>query len=158
MISSSLLWNLTGSVLLAGIAAGAWIEARSSSLIPKSLLIWPALVVGLGIVTLIQGGIYEGVSVTLGLGAILTVSGVQALLVNIRKLSPWPSGLVWLGLAAAGAGFQFYSYYEERMVGLVWIAIGVTKVVRQRSAALEGGTPVWIQLLYFQAVLLAAYR
>ena len=61
-------------------------------------------------------------------------------------------------LVIAGVGFQLYPYFEQRLMGFLWMAVGATKIIRERSAALEGGIPVWIQLLYLGAVLLAAYR
>ena len=158
MISYSMVWNLVNGILLAAVALTATIEARSSSLIPKSLLIWPALLTVFGILTLIQGMILYGFSMIALLGLTLSLSGIQAALVNLRRLKPWPSGAVWLVLIAAGIGFQFYSHPEERMMGFLWVAVGATKVVRERSASIESGLPVWIQLLYLGAILLGAYR
>jgi len=158
MISYSPFWNLAGGFVLLLIALSLTAEAKSSSLVPKSLLAWPALVVLLGVLTLIQGFWLYGFSVTALLGLILILCGVQAGMVNIRTAAPWPSGAVWLALIVAGIGFQFYPWFEQRVMGFLWMAIGLTKVLRERSAALESGTPVWVQLLYLQAVLLAASR
>ena len=158
MISESWGFNLVGGLLLALLATLATCEAKSSSLVPKSLLLWPVFVVLFGIVTLIQGERSYGFSVTVILGAILILCGIQAVLVNMRRLSPWPSGAVWFGLVLAGIGFQLYPFFEQRVMGVLWIAIGVAKVVRERSATLEAGIPLWIQLLYVQAILLASYR
>lgn len=158
MISESWVWNLIGGILLALIAATAQMEAKSSALVSKALLLWPALVVALGIETFIQGWTIYGFSVTVLLGAVLILAGNQAILVNIRKLSPWPSGAVWLLLIPVGLGFQLYPLFEQRLVGFLWVAVGIAKVVRERSASVESGTPSWILLLYVQAILLASYR
>lgn len=158
MISESWTWNLAGGGLLALIAFAATCEAKSSSLVPKSLLLWPALVVLFGILTLVQGWVIYGFSVTVIFGGFLILSGIQALLVNLRRLPPWPSGGIWLTLALAGIGFQIYPYFEQRIMGFLWMAVGIAKVTRERSAALGSGIPIWIQLLYVQAILLASYR
>ncbi len=158
MISGSWIWNLTAGIFLAFIATTVWIESKSSALVSKTLVLWPALTVLLGIETLIQGWINFGFSVTVILGLILILCGIQAALVNIRKWSPWPSGGIWLALVLAGIGFQLYPLFEQHIMGFLWIAIGITKVVRERSASVETGTPVWIFLLFVQAVLLASFR
>ena len=157
MITESWFWNLLGGLLLALIATFALAEAKSSSLVPKSLLLWPALLVLYGIVNLVEAWQFSEIFMAL-LGVFLILSGVQATLVNIRRLTPWPSGAVWLGLILAGAAFQLYPFFEHHLIGFMWIAIGITKVVRERSAALETGAPFWISLLYIQAILLASYR
>lgn len=157
MISESWVWNLSLGILLALAATAALSEAKSSALVPKSLLLWPLLVILFGGLTLFQGGgeefLFRGL-----LGVALVLCGVQALLVNVRKLGAWPSGVIWLGVALAGIAFQAYPLFLERVIGWIWTAIGVTKVIRERSASLEAGTPIWILLLYGQAILLAAYR
>ena len=158
MISYSLGFNLLGGLLLALIATFAWVEAKSSSLVPKSLLLWPLLVILFGFESLIQGWWSYGFSVSVIFGAVLVLCGIQAALVNMRRLSPWPSGAVWLGVVLTGLGFQFYPWFEQRIMGFLWVAIGITKVMRERSASLEAGTPIWISLLYLQAILLASYR
>lgn len=161
MISEAAAWNLLEGILLALIATGAMAEAKSSSLVPKSLLLWPALVMVLGIVILIQGGLpglFNFFYFPAVLGILLILCGIQALLVNMRKLQPWPSGGIWFGLTLVGAGFQFHPLFLHHVIGFLWTAVGVTKVVRERSASLEGGTPLWILLLYAQAVLVASYR
>ena len=158
MIGDSWTWNLIGGALLVLIAVTAHREAKSSALVSKALLLWPALVVGLGIETFVQGWSTLGFSVTVLLGGILILCGIQAVLVNIRKLSPWPSGAIWLLLIPVGTGFQFYPFFEQRIMGWLWTAVGITKVMRERSASLETGTPSWILLLYAQAILLASYR
>jgi uncharacterized membrane protein HdeD (DUF308 family) len=106
MISESAAWNLLEGLLLALIATGAMAEAKSSSLVPKSLLLWPALVVVLGIVTLFQAGHSSLSFLPWVLGIFLILCGIQATFVNLRKLQPWPSGGIWLGLAVAGLGCQ----------------------------------------------------
>lgn len=157
MITLNWIFNLSAGLLLALVATAAMVEARSSSLVPKSLLLWPVLVVLFGALNLVAAGTEEFLFQGL-LGAVLILCGIQAALVNIRKLSPWPSGLIWLGLVLAGAGFQVYPIFLERVMGFVWMAVGATKLYRERSASLEGGAPLWISLLYLEAVLLAAYR
>ncbi|MBI2167411.1 MAG: hypothetical protein HYU34_04095 [Candidatus Omnitrophica bacterium] len=157
MITSFWLLNLAQGFLLALIAATVTAELKSSSLVPKSLLLWPLFVIVFGALNLFVGGLTE--SFFRGfLGAVLVLCGIQAGLVNLRRLAPWPSGAVWLGLALAGAGFQFYPLFLERVMGFVWMAVGLDKVIRERSASLESGTPVWIFLLYLQAVILASSR
>lgn len=146
MISESWIWNWGGALLLALIATTAMSEAKSSSLVPKSLLLWPAFVV-------LAGFFFRG-----SLGFILILCGIQAAGVNLRRLAPWPSGVIWLGLAFVGLGMQFHPLFVGRVMGFIWIALGITKVMRERSASLEAGTPLWILLLYLQAILLASYR
>lgn len=158
MITQSGGIDLAGGLLLALIATTAMAEAKSSSLVPKSLLLWPALVILFGVASLIEGWQIYGFSVTVIFGAILILCGIQAALVNLRRLSPWPSGAIWLGLVLAGIGFQLYPLFEQHIMGFLWFAIGITKVVRERSASLEAGIPTWILLLYVQAILLASYR
>jgi hypothetical protein len=159
MIADASSWNFIGGLLLGLIATFALAEARSTSLIPKSLFLWPLFVVVFGIVTLIQGWDWYGfLSIFVLHGVLLILCGVQAALVNIRRINPWPSGAIWLGLAVTGLGFQLYPLFFQRLMGFVWAAIGITKVIRERSATLEGGIPIWILLLYVEAVLLASYR
>ncbi len=158
MISESWGFNLTGGFLLALIATTAIAENKSSSLVPKSLLIWPAFVVLFGIESLIQGWRSYGFSVTVIFGVVVILCGIQAVLVNLRRLSPWPSGALWLLLILTGAGFQLYPHFEQRIMGFLWIAIAVAKVMRERSASVEAGIPIWLHLLYAQAVLLASFR
>lgn len=158
MISQSWTWNLTEGILLALIAASVTCEVKSSSLVPKSLILWPALLVLFGILVVTQGIVHSESPVSVVHGVVLILAGFQAMLVNIRQLLPWPSGGVWLALILTGIGFQFYPVFEQRLMGFLWMAVGLTKFIRERSATLEGGMPVWIQLLYIQAILLAAYR
>lgn len=157
MITESWIWNLLGGLLLALTATFAMAEARSSSLVPKSLLLWPALLVLYGIINLIKAWQFSEIFLGL-LGIFLMLCGIQAALVNIRRLAPWPSGAIWIGLVFAGATFQFYPLFEHHLIGFIWIAVGISKVARERSTALETGTPFWISLLYVQAILLASYR
>ena len=158
MISYSWLFNLAGGILLALTAAAAMAEAKSSSLVPRSLFLWPLLLILFGVVNLIEGWISYGFSVSVIFGAILILCGIQAMLVNLRRLPPWPSGYVWLGLIVAGLGFQLYPLFLQRVMGFLWMAVGVAKIARERSASLEAGTPMWILLIFIQAILLAAYR
>ncbi len=158
MISYSWGFNLLGGSLLALAATFAGMEAKSSSLVPKSLLLWPLFVILFGLESLIQGWWSYGFSASVILGVVLIFCGIQAALVNLRRLGPWPSGAVWLGLVLTGFGFQFYPWFEQRIMGFLWVAIGITKVIRERSASLEAGTPLWISLLFLQAILLASYR
>jgi hypothetical protein len=159
MIADAPFWNFAGGILLAVLATLVLAEFRSTSLIPKSLFLWPLFTVLVGIVTLIQGWYWYGfLSIFVLHGTFLILSGIQAALVNIRRLNPWPSGAVWLGLVLTGLGFQFYPLFFQRVMGFLWVAVGVTKVLRERSTTLEGGTPLWVWLLYVQAILLAAYR
>ena len=158
MISYSWPWNLAGGILLALVAAAATMEAKSSSLLPKSLLLWPAFLVAFGVLTIVEGIALYGFTMAVFLGIFLVLCGIQAALVNIRLLTPWPSGAIWLSLILAGFGFQFYPWFEQRLLGFLWVAVGFSKVMRERSAALEGGIPFWIQLLYAGAIWLAAYR
>ena len=159
MISYSWPWNLAGGILLALVAAAATMEAKSSSLIPKSLLLWPALLVAFGVLTFLQGmALYGFDIITVFFGFFLILCGLQAAFVNIRRLTPWPSGAIWLTLVVAGLGFQLFPWFEQRLLGFLWMAVGLSKVMRERSAAIEGGTPSWIQLLYVTAILMASYR
>lgn len=167
MISVSWVWNISSGILLALIAVAATIEAKSSALISRSLILWPAFMVLTGVATLIQDWAIYGFSVipppkgggiTVLLGVVLILAGIQAGLVNIRKLTPWPSGALWLLFIPVGLGFQLYPLFEQRMMGFLWVAVGITKVLRERSASLETGLPTWIVLFYIQAILLAAYR
>lgn len=151
-------WNLIGGFFCALIATGAVIEARSSSLVPKSLLLWPIGLILYGIATLLQAWVLSDVGVYGMLGAVLILCGFQALLVNLRRTAAWPSGVIWLGLVIAGLVFETKPLVMDHLVGFIWIATGVTKVLRERSASLEAGTPMWILLLYAQAILLASYR
>lgn len=158
MISDSWVFNLLGGAFLALIATAALVEAKSNALVSKALFLWPALLVIYGILNLLQGWRAEGLSVSVALGVLLILCGIQAALVNLRRFSPWPSGGIWLGLVPAGLGFQLYPLLEQRLMGFLWVAIGISKVIRERSASLESGTPIWILLLYAEAILLAAYR
>ena len=141
---------MISGILLAAIATFAMAEVKSSALIPKSLLLWPALVAVAGLVDVIQGEIL--------LGTVLILCGIQALLVNLRRLSSWPSGTLWLGLILPGVGFQISPSFVQHVIGFLWMAIGITKVVRERGVSIEAGTPFWILLLYAEAILLASQR
>ena len=159
MITDSWIFNLAAGSLLALIATAALAEAKSSALVSKTLIVWPALVVLYGALSVTQGiFLARGPTASFLLGGILILCGFQAALVNLRRFSPWPSGMVWLGLVLAGMGFQLHPLFTQRVLGFLWAAIGITKVARERSASLEAGTPIWILLLFAQAILLAAQR
>lgn len=158
MISEDWRWNLAVGIFLASAASFALMEAKSSSLIPKSLFLWPLFVVLSGVVSFVEGISFYGFSVFAVFGVLLILCGVQAAWVNLRRLAPWPSGAIWLGLALAGLAFQTYPRFEQRLMGFLWVAVGLTKVLRERSPSLETGTPMWVLLLFIQAVLLASYR
>lgn len=130
-------------------AASATLEWRSNSLVPKSLLLWPALLIVFGVLNFPASKFLSG---------ILILCAVQALLVNVRRLSPWPSGLLWLGLVPASLEYQLSPGLLPNLMGWVWFSLGISKVIRERSTSLAAGVPAWITLLYVQAVLLAAYR
>lgn len=169
MITLGLLMHWFASLLLTSMATFALVEARSSSLIPKSLFFWPAAGMGFGILTLlssVSGGVHSQNSLLyLITGLLLIICSVQAFLVNIRKLSRWPSGTVWLGLILVALIAQFptvnsaeplFQLFFIRLSGLLWAVIGIVKVISERSVSQEGGVPPWILLLYVQALLLAA--
>lgn len=157
------------SLLLIAMASFALLEAKSASLIPKSLFLWPACGVLFAVAALAapwaDGGHASEKTVFLAVGLTMAACSLQALLVNIRKLSRWPSGLVWLALVLAGLLHQIpYAGAEEpafhtflgRLSGILWAAIGITKVVGERTVSQEIGIPPWILLLYLQAVLIAS--
>lgn len=155
-------WVAAG--LLIAMATFALLEAKSSSLIPKSLFLWPLSGFLFGLLCLEPFFRRHHVSF-LVMGILLMVCSSQAFLVNIRKLSRWPSGAVWLGLVIIGIIHQipnpsvsepvFQDFYR-RLSGFIWIAIGVTKVIGERSVSDTSAVPVWIQLVYIQAALVAS--
>lgn len=155
-------WIAAG--LLIGLATFALLEAKSSSLIPKSLFLWPLMGFLFGLLCLEPFFVRHNVSL-LWMSIILMICSAQAFLVNIRKLPRWPSGAVWLGLILIGILLQipngnltepvFQDFYR-RLSGFVWIAIGITKVIGERSVSDTSAVPVWIQLVYFQAALVAS--
>ncbi len=168
-ISMGLLMHWFSGLLLAAMATFALLEVKSASLIPKSLFLWPlmGLVFGLSALAapLGRGRHSDVLIIFLGLGMAMTLCSLQAFLVNIRKISRWPSGAVWLSLVLVAMAYQIpYTGFQEplfhtffrRLTGFLWGAIGITKVLGERSAATEGGTPRWIVLLYVQAVLIAS--
>lgn len=155
-------WVAAG--LLASMATFALLEAKSSSLIPKSLFLWPLMGFLFGLFCLEPFFVRHHTSFLI-MGTVIMICAAQAFFVNIRKLSRWPSGAVWLGLALVGVLMQipnnavaepvFQNFYK-RLAGLVWIAIGVTKVIGERSVSDTSAVPVWIQLVYVQAALVAS--
>ena len=157
------------ALLLVGMATFALIEVKSSSLIPKSLFIWPAcgalygFFVLLAAIFLNRGTMHDAARLVLGIAFLLC--SLQAFVVNIRKLSPWPSGMIWLGVAVAGLMFQgpvsslqepLFQTFVRRLIGLVWASVGVMKIVSEKTVSQEGSIPVWIKLLYIQAILTAS--
>ena len=161
--------HLFAGLLLAAMATFALDEAKSSSLIPKSLFLWPLFGLLFGLMSLLgsaRGALTASSKLVLcTTGAVMLMCSLQALLVNIRKIPRWPSGAIWYGLGwIAVVSFLPYTGPQEplfhtffrRLSGFVWLAIGLCKVSGERSAAQEGGVPAWIVLLYAQAVLIAS--
>ncbi len=155
-------WVAAG--LLIAMATFALLEAKSSSLIPKSLFLWPLFAFLFGLFCL-EPFLRRGHVSFLAMGIVLMICAAQAFFVNIRKLSRWPSGAVWLGLVLVGVLLQIpndavaepvFQNFFKRLTGFVWIAIGVTKVTGERSVSDPSAVPVWIQLVYIQAALVAA--
>lgn len=157
LISESWEWNLVQGILIALVAIFSTMEAKSSALISKSLLAWPLFILLLSGANFFQALRHAGILREIFVG-VLFLCGIQALLVNLRRLAPWPSGTIWLGLALAGLGLEFHSGFVRHLIGFIWMGVGLTKVIRERSPVLEGGIPCWIQLLYVQAILIASYR
>lgn len=155
-------WIAAG--LLIATATFALLEAKSSALIPKSLFLWPLSAFLFGLLCL-EPFLRRGHVSFLVMAIVIMICAAQAFLVNIRKLSRWPSGAVWLGLLLIGLMLQvpnpniaepvFQDFYR-RLAGFVWIAIGVTKVIGERSVSDPSAVPVWIQLVYVQAALVAS--
>lgn len=170
MIPVALMIHWLAAFLLIGMATGALLEAKSASLIPKSLFLWPLAGLLFGLLALAaplaRGSHGSGQVIVIGTGVAMLACSVQAFLVNIRKLARWPSGAVWLSLVVVALLHQIpYSGFQEpafrtffrRFSGLLWAAIGVAKVLRERSVSQEGGIPAWITLLYLQAALIASF-
>lgn len=169
MLSIGSIVHLFAGLLLAAMATFALDEARSSSLIPKSLFLWPFFGLLFGAMSLLgsmRGALTPSAQLVLcTTGAVMLMCSLQALLVNIRKLSRWPSGAVWYGLIwvavvsfvpYAGPNEPLFHTFFRRLSGFVWLAIGLTKVSGDRSVSQEGGVPAWILLLYAQAILIAS--
>lgn len=169
MISLAQILHWLAALLLVGMAVFALIEAKSSSLIPRSLFLWPLTGLILGALILLSGAVsyaHRAPSPILLTGLVMILCSVQALAVNIRRIPRWPSGLIWLAWVLvcvlyqtappSGPGDALFLTFYRRLSGLVWAAIGITKVISERSAAQEGGAPVWIQLLFVQAALMAS--
>ena len=157
------------ALLLIGMATFALLEAKSASLIPKSLFLWPLMGLLYGLMALAsqisRGTPPPSKSILLVMGVAMTLCSLQALLVNIRKISRWPSGAIWLSLVLlamvcqtpyAGAEEPVFHTFFRRLSGFVWAAIGITKVVSEKTVTQEGGIPAWIILLYVQAALIAS--
>lgn len=157
--------HLISALLLLAMASYALIEVKSSSLIPKALFLWPLAGFVFGLLSLVSL-IRMKNPILAELGVAMILCSLQALLVNIRKLPRWPSGAIWLLLLIVGLLHQMpYSGMEEpllktflrRASGWVWAAIGITKVLSEKTVSQEGSVPTWINLLYVQAILIASY-
>ncbi|GEM_PF-1264306 len=169
MISIGSIMHLFAGLLLAAMATFALIEAKSTSLIPRSLFLWPMLGLVFGVLALGSSarGTLTGSSklILFTMGAVMSVCSLQAFLVNIRKIPRWPSGAVWLCLILitlasqlnyTGAEEPLFRLFFRRFSGFIWAAIGIAKVAGERAIAQEGGTPAWILLMYVQALLMAS--
>ncbi|PIQ86210.1 MAG: hypothetical protein COV74_05915 [Candidatus Omnitrophica bacterium CG11_big_fil_rev_8_21_14_0_20_45_26] len=162
------LMHWAAALVLVGMALFASIEAQSSSLIPKSLFLWPAMGFIFGLLVLAGAFTSQAHGTSPAsffvLGFAFLLGSIQAFLVNIRKISPWPSGIVWLGLVLVflftpSASMQTEPLFQQfiaRLIGLMWAAIGIAKVAGERGVSGEGRVPTWIYLLYVQAILIAA--
>ncbi len=169
-MSAGFVIHWIAAILLIGMATFAYIEAKSSSLIPKSLFLWPLCGFLFGVLAVLGPvlgrGQMSGKSTLLALGIVFLLCSVQALLVNIRKLSRWPSGAIWLGFLLLGLLYQIpfegaaeplFHTFLRRISGFVWMAVGITKVISEKTVSQEGQTPPWILLLYVQAALIASF-
>jgi hypothetical protein len=160
------------SALMLAMATFALLEAKSASLIPKSLFLWPLAGFLSGLLLVVQvlcvGGMVGVAFAPLAAGAVLTLCSIQALLVNMRRLPRWPSGSIWLAFVFVGILYQaqpawglfddmMFSVFYGRLVGYLWAAIGVTKVVGEKTISGGSGAPIWIVLLFVQSVLLASF-
>ena len=156
-------------LLLIGMATFALLEAKSASLIPKSLFLWPLMGFLFGLLALAspiaRGSHLSNKIIFITMGVVMTCSSVQAFLVNIRKISRWPSGTVWLGFVLLGLAYQIpypgkneptFQTFFRNLSGFLWAAIGITKVIGEKTVSQEGRIPPWILLLYVQALLVAS--
>ena len=157
--------HLLAGLLLVSMASFALIEARSSSLIPKSLFLWPFSGLLFGILTALAAFRMKNPALP-ALGIVMILCSLQAFLVNIRKLSRWPSGAVWLLLVLvclihqipySGAEEPLFRTFLRRFSGFLWAAVGITKVLSEKTVSQEGAVPPWILLLYGQAILIASF-
>ena len=168
-MSHALLAHWTAGFLLIVMASFALIEVKSSSLIPKSLFLWPFAGFLFGFLTLLSPIMMKGhdwnQTTLAALGVAAVLASIQALLVNIRKISSWPSGAIWLGFLVVGILYQIpYESLQEplfrgfirRLTGFVWAAIGITKVIGDKTVSQGSGIPAWILLTYVQAILIAS--
>ena len=146
------------------------IEARSSSLIPKALFLWPLAGFIFGFTAclspVIGGGHLSGKPTLFILGVVMILCSAQAFLVNIRKISRWPSGAVWLLFIFIAVLYQspyggivepVFQTFLRRLTGFLWAAIGITKVIGEKTISSENSVPPWIVLLYLQAILIASF-
>jgi len=168
MLSTTII-HWTMALLLVAMGTFALLEKRSAAFVSRSLLLWPLagfLLSAAFILAVWIGKTHPSCHWTLiATGIVLALCSAQALLVNIRKLSRWPSGLVWLGLVLLCFLYQFpspeirepaFQTFFIRLLGWGWAAIGLTKVLSERAVAQESGIPAWILLLYVQAALIAS--
>ena len=164
-MSMGLLVHWISAFLLVAMASFALIEAKSSSLIPKSLFLWPLAGFLFGLMAF--GSLVSMKNHALvALGVVMILCSVQAFFVNIRKISRWPSGAVWLTLVLVailyqipytGADEPLFHTFLRRLSGLLWAAVGITKVLSEKTVSQEGAVPTWITLLYLQALLIASF-
>ena len=159
------------AALLILTASFALIEVKSSSLIPRSLFLWPLSAFIFGALTLLSSFMMPPRShwnsvIFLVLGFVMIVASLQAFLVNIRKISRWPSGIIWLGLIVVGILYQIpyavttqeplFQNFIHRLSGLLWATIGITKIIGEQTVSEGNRVPVWITLTYIQAILIAS--
>ena len=164
-MTAGLIVHWIAALLLIGMATYAFIEAKTSSLIPKALFLWPLFGALYGIFSLLS--VFRMPNpILLSTGLIMLVCSAQAFFVNIRKLSRWPSGAVWLlfivvalvhQVPFSGAEEPLFRTFYRRLSGFIWAAIGITKVISEKTVSQEGAIPNWITLLYIQAALTASF-
>ncbi|HNV86516.1 MAG TPA: hypothetical protein PKL97_06075 [Candidatus Omnitrophota bacterium] len=165
----SLLPHWIIALLLVAMGTFALLEKRSASFVSRSLILWPVSGFLLSFMFLsalfVKGPHSFSPSAFLVTGVVLALCSAQALLFNIRKLNRWPSGFIWLGLVLAGFFYQFagpgsqelsFRIFFGRLSGWIWAAVGIVKVIEEKSVSQEGGAPAWILLLYVQAILIAS--
>lgn len=158
------------ALCLIAMATYALIEAKSSSLIPKALFLWPLAGFIFGVLAIlapvIGGGHLSGQQTLFVLGIVMIICSAQAFFVNIRKLSRWPSGAVWLLLIFVAVLYQtpyegmvepVFQTFLRRFTGFLWAAVGITKVIGEKTISSENSIPPWIILLYIQAILIASF-
>lgn len=168
-MSMILLTHWVAAFFLVAMASFALMEAKSSSLIPKSLFLWPLAGLLFGLTALLSGFFQvhqvSGSATVLILGGVMLLASIQAFMSNIRKWSRWPSGAIWLGFVLVGILYQFpggsteeplFTDFYRHVAGFMWAAIGLTKVISEKTISQGTGVPAWIVLLYVQAVLIGS--